>query len=310
MSSCLPFFSVIVPTYARPLQLDACLHSLAGLEYPRGRLEVIVVDDGSETPASAVVERYQDRLPLTLLTQPNQGPAIARNTGAAASGGDYLAFTDDDCAPASDWLRALAGQFSTTPDHAVGGRTIGALADNPYSTASQLLVDYLIEYSLARVTPFFTSNNLALPAARFHSIGGFDPTYVRAAAEDREFCDRWLASGFPMVYAPEARVYHAHVLSFRTFLQQHYHYGYGAFRFHRTRHLRRQARLKVEPPSFYLELLRYPYRRYGRQSATRLAILLAAAQAANAAGFGRAWMGEKSWRATDTRFSTSEGQPP
>jgi GT2 family glycosyltransferase len=64
---------------------------------------------------------------------------------------------------------------------------------------------------------FFTTNNLALPAERFRAIGGFDTTFPLAASEDREFCDRWLHHGYQMTYSPEVVVYHAHVLTLRTF---------------------------------------------------------------------------------------------
>jgi len=54
-----PFFSVIIPTYQRPLQLATCLQALAKLDYPRERFEVIVVDDGSELPFNYVLARLE-----------------------------------------------------------------------------------------------------------------------------------------------------------------------------------------------------------------------------------------------------------
>jgi len=69
---------------------------------------VIVVDDGSEMPLEAVVAAFHDQLDVTLLTEPHAGPATARNTGAVRAKGEFLAFTDDDCTPASDWLQTLA----------------------------------------------------------------------------------------------------------------------------------------------------------------------------------------------------------
>ena len=74
------------------------------LGYPQDRFEVIVVDDGSEPPMDSVVSFFRDRLELVLLSQANSGPAAARNTGAAQAKGKFLAFTDDDCTPAPDWL--------------------------------------------------------------------------------------------------------------------------------------------------------------------------------------------------------------
>jgi hypothetical protein len=95
--------------------------------------------------------------------------------------GQFLAFTDDDCRPAADWLQALAQRFATAPDHAVGGRTVNALTNNPYTTASQLIVDFVYAYynadsvkhaslpptiSFSRRTAFTHSAALTQPSGR------------------------------------------------------------------------------------------------------------------------------------------------
>ena len=118
-----PLFSIIIPTYERPRQLATCLQALTHLAYPSHRFEVIVVNDGSEKPLNSVVDPYRHRLNVILLSQPNAGPATARNTGAAQARGRFLVFTDDDCAPSPDWLKFLAKRFAATPDCAIGGRT-------------------------------------------------------------------------------------------------------------------------------------------------------------------------------------------
>ena len=84
-----PFFSIIVPTHARPRCLATCLQSLTGLDYSAKRWEVIVVDDGSQTPAENVVAPFRSRLNVTLLTQNRAGPAAARNTGAQRAKGEF-----------------------------------------------------------------------------------------------------------------------------------------------------------------------------------------------------------------------------
>lgn len=282
-----PFFSIVIPTYARPERLANCLHSLTRLDYPLKFFEVIVVDDGSEVPADSVVAPFQDQLDITLLVQPNAGPAKARNTGAQRARGKFLAFTDDDCTPAPDWLKTLAARFAAAPDCMIGGRTLNALPDNLYSTASQILIDYLYGYHNANPNQarFFASNNLALATERFHAIGGFDTTFPRAAAEDREFCDRWLNKGYPMIYAPEVLVYHAHHLAFPTFWRQHFNYGRGAVYFHQARSRGVQEPIKVEPLSFYFNLLKYPFLQQSRQLGLLLAALCVVSQVANVAGF-------------------------
>src|SRR5262245_3238353 len=209
-----PFFSIVIPTYNRPAPLAACLQTCALLDYPRDSFEVIAVDDGGAVSLEGVVARFRGVLSVKLLRQGNAGPAAARNRGVLEAKGEFLAFIDDDCSPAPGWLRALAAQLVESPDCAVGGRTLNVLTHNLYSTASQLLISYLFSYfnGNPRAARFFPSNNLSVRANRFRAIGGFDVTYPRAAAEDRELCDRWLHHGQRMIYAPDAVVYHANDL--------------------------------------------------------------------------------------------------
>jgi glycosyltransferase involved in cell wall biosynthesis len=298
-----PSFSIIIPTYNRSERLAICLQSLTQLEYPQGCFEVIVVDDGGEKSLEAVVASFLNQLDITLLTQTNAGPATARNRGAGQAKGQFLAFTDDDCLPDANWLQALATRFAITPDCLIGGRTLNILAENPYSTASQILIDYLYGYYNANPNQarFLASNNFALPADRFHSMGGFDITYARAAGEDREFCDRWLSQQYSMIYAPEAVVYHAHQLGLYTFWRQHFNYGRGAFCFRQMQSLKdspslsaetsadkelaKEEPIKVEPLSFYGKLLIYPFLTSSSQPAFVLSVLLLISQIANTVGF-------------------------
>lgn len=280
-----PFFSIIIPTYNRPEQLARCLESLTCLDYPRQDFEVIVVDDGSKTPLEAVVARH-NQLNLKLIKQTNAGPASARNTGVQHAQGNYLAFTDDDCTPAPDWLTNLAKRFAATPNCLIGGQTINALPNNLYSTTSQLLVDYLYIYHEhnAPDASFFTSNNLSLPVELFKSFGGFDTTFSLAAGEDRELCDRWLSHGYEMVYAPEAQIYHAHNLTFSSFWRQHFNYGRGAFYFYNCRASRTKERIKVNPLQFLINLLSYPFLHKPTQPAILVTALLLGTQIVDVTG--------------------------
>lgn len=281
------FFSIIIPTYNRPERLLYCLKSIAQLDYPLERFEVIVVDDGSEMPIEPVIASFHQHLNLSLRSQVNSGPANARNAGTTVAKGKFLVFTDDDCMPAPEWLKALEARFTQRPNCLVGGRTLNALPDNLYSTASQVLIDYLYEYynPNRNRSSFFASNNLALPAESFHALGGFNTTFPLAAGEDREFCDRWLQHGYQMIYAPEVQVYHAHKLTLHAFWRQHYNYGRGAFCFHQVRARRNMEQLKVEPLSFYFNLLKYPFSQKMSQAAPAIVILFLLSQIANIAGF-------------------------
>ena len=258
--SAAPLFSVIVPTRDRPENVCTCLAALAEQRLASERFEVIVVDDGSATPIDPATFA-SIAIPATVVRQANRGPAAARNAGAALARGTLLAFLDDDCLPAPDWLEALEARSLAEPGAALGGRTVNALPENPFSTASHLLSEYLVGY--LNVDPacsrFHASNNFVVPADAFHAVGGFDETFSIAAAEDREFCGRWLAGGRRLVGAPLAIVRHAHRLTLRSFCRQHMQYGRGAARYRQVRRSTGAARLRREPFSFYTGMLRHPF---------------------------------------------------
>jgi glycosyltransferase involved in cell wall biosynthesis len=281
-------FSVVIPTFNRPTQLRACLEALANIEYSNDAWEVIVVDDGGSQPLDAVVRDFTARLPVCLLRQENAGPAAARNRGAQEARGRFLAFTDDDCAPDKLWLRHLEEALQRHPQALVGGHTLNALRDNAYAGASQLLIDYLYEQWNMGAAQFFASNNMAVSRKPFLEMGGFDTTFTRAASEDREWCERWIASGRELFYAPKATIRHAHNLSLRTLWRQHFAYGSGAWQFHQAR-VARGGQFWKPRLSFYTGLLRYPCgaarRRQTNYYPLAMMALLILTQAAALAGF-------------------------
>jgi GT2 family glycosyltransferase len=286
-----PFFSIIIPTHNRPKQLAICLESLSHLDYPRDRFEVIVVDDGSPIIPEDVVAHFRDRLNVILLTQARTGPAGARNTGVKTANGDFLAFIDDDCAPATHWLRNLSVLFLLASDRAIGGRTINGLPNNLYSVTSQTIID--VAYAYYNPVPnqacFFASNNLTVAADLFHNIGGFDVTFT--TSEDRDFCDRWRHQGFKMAYAPEVVLYHSHDLKFGTFWPQHFNYGRGAYRYHRARAHRGKGRFRPDL-KFYRRLFFIPFIQERGIRVLWVTMLLIISQIANALGFLREWLNQ------------------
>ncbi|MGI8462547.1 MAG: glycosyltransferase [Solirubrobacterales bacterium] len=229
-----PVFSVVVPTIGRPRYLEGCLAALTALDYPSDRYEVVVVNDGGGAPIADVIARFSGELNLCAIEPARTGPSAARNAGAAAAAGTYIAFTDDDCEPEPDWLGRLERQLAENPGAAVGGRTVNGVPDDPRAVASQTVVDALHEHFNRGDSPrFFASSNLAVPAAEFDSLGGFAEHF--RYAEDREICERWSGSGRELVAAPEAVVRHMRTLTPREFARQHYGYGRGAWAFARTR---------------------------------------------------------------------------
>ena len=281
-----PSFSIVIPTYERPDQLRECLQALAALEYPRDRVEVLVVDDGGSAPLEPVIAEAAAALDVTLLRQRNAGPAAARNAGAQRARFDLLAFTDDDCRPEPGWLRALARALAEHPGCMAGGATLN-VSPGVFSTTSQLIVDVVYRHYNADPTRarFLASNNMALPAAAFREVGGFDGAF--RTSEDRDLCDRWTHGGRRIVYAPAARVRHRHPLGARTFCRQHFDYGRGAARFSRARRGRGSGSMLTEL-RFHLDVLNwvgYPLAQVPLGRAPAVAALLGVWQTVNLAGF-------------------------
>lgn len=280
-------FSVIVPTRGRPRQLARCLRALRSQHLPREAFEVIVVWDGEQSGKLDIAAPFTQGLQLRFIEQPQAGPAAARNCGVGHAAGRFLAFTDDDCEPAAGWLATLEAALRAAPGGAAGGRVINALAANHCSAASQLLIDYLsAHHNVEGEARFLTTNNFAAPKDAFEDAGGFDETFRMPAAEDREFCFRWLHAKRPLVYAPEAVVHHSHDMNIGGFLRTHFRYGRGAWRLRRILRKSGSGAIRVEPLRFYLKLLSYPWKvRMAQTGRIRISLLLALSQAANAAGF-------------------------
>lgn len=248
-------FSIIIPTYNRPRQLKECLTALADLASPKDWYEVIVVDDGSSAPLNELVASLTPRMQCFLVRQENRGPAAARNAGVRHSRGRFLAFTDDDCLPDRQWLNAFFLSLEGKAERLVGGRTINLLSDNPYAQTSQKIIE-LVHHHYHSTTSggplFFSSNNIALSAGLYRTIGGFDPDF--RTAEDRDLCDRLRLGGYPLVYQAAALVGHAHDLGLCSFWQLYVAYGRGAFLFNRA-HARRAPGSSTLDFGFYRTVL-------------------------------------------------------
>jgi GT2 family glycosyltransferase len=277
-------FSIVVPTCERPASLGELLAALARLDYARERFEVIVVDDGGRQPMESLLEPFRSSLNVTLLRQENVGPGGARNRGAARAMGRTLAFTDDDCRPDPGWLRAWAAAVAREPRAVFGGLTLNAYPENPFSTATHTLADYVAKHYSPGETAggFFPALNMAVPRDAFLEIGGFDAAL--RFGEDRDFCYRWASAGGAFVYESAAIVQHAHALNLGSFLRLHYRYGTGTGRFRRGCPRKGLPAPEFRPPAWYLRLVLSGGRGRRFLPAVSQMGLLAISQAATAAG--------------------------
>ncbi|MGB7293515.1 MAG: glycosyltransferase [Thermodesulfobacteriota bacterium] len=280
-------FSIIIPTYNRPKEIATCLDSLTGLNYSREKFEAIIVDDGSTLPIDEVIDRFSERLNISLIRKTNNGPASARNKGASMASGKFLAFTDDDCKPDPNWLAGLEDCLSKNSDCIVGGKTLNLLNDNLYSSASQMICELSYNhYNLNHEeASFFCTNNMAVPKARFLKIGGFDESFK--TAEDRDFCNRWKNYGFNMIYCPKAIIYHAHELTLTGFIKQHFNYGRGSYGYYNKKSLhgpgyfRNLIKFNLNPKNLFI----YPFSKYKGFKGISVVSLILTWQLINALGF-------------------------
>jgi GT2 family glycosyltransferase len=284
MSDRNPLISVVVPTKGRPRYLRGCLSALSAANYPRERFEVVVVNDRGGQDVQRAASSFGHQMDVRLVRPDRTGPSAARNAGAAAGRGRYLAFTDDDCEPTPGWIGELKRALEDNPGAAVGGETRNGAAQSA-AAASQIVIDAVhAHFNRDRASPrFFASYNVAFPTEPYLALGGFDERF--RYAEDREMCERWLKSGHRFVHAPEALVYHMRWLTLREFLGQHYGYGRGAAAFHRSRSFERSG--TDDRWGVLRALAHHTARGSGDGHSVRIAAYVALSQLATAAGIGR-----------------------
>lgn len=219
-------YSLIIPVYNRPDEVDELLQSLTAQTYKD--MEVIVVEDGSTVPCAEVVKRYAKLLDLKYFQKINSGPGQSRNYGAERSQGEYLIVLDSDCVLPPGYLSAVEEELNRAPCAAFGG------PDRAHDSFSA--VQKAINYSM---TSFFTTGgirggkrkmdkfyprsfNMGILASLYRQLGGFSPMRF---GEDIDFSIRIFKSGAACRLFPGAWVWHKRRTDFRKFWRQVYNSG-------------------------------------------------------------------------------------
>lgn len=215
-----PEVSVVVCAYNAERTIDACLASLARLNYPN--YEVIVVNDGSTDGTLEIARRHGF---VRLIDQENRGLSAARNVGIAAAAGEIIAFTDSDCVADPDWLFYLVAKFLSSNLQAVGGPNFpppedalipSCVAVSPGGPTHVLLSDDVAEH--------IPGCNMAFRREALEEVGGFDPVF-RAAGDDVDLCWRLQNRGHAIGFSPAAVVWHFRRNTVRDYLKQQQGYG-------------------------------------------------------------------------------------
>jgi glycosyltransferase involved in cell wall biosynthesis len=196
-----PLFSVIIPTHNRKATLERCLDALAAQEGGVADCEVIVVDDGSTDGTADAVAQHRYPFACTICSVPNAGPGRARNAGAARATGTFLAFTEDDVLPGSDWLASARRWLAEGNVDVLEGRTVreGDRAD--------------IRRFEPEPSPSFIPCNLFVRRAVFEQLGGYDDAFFDRKTglyfrEDADLGFRLLSAGYHAVLAGDVVVEH------------------------------------------------------------------------------------------------------
>lgn len=227
------YFSIVIPLYNRPEELDELLASLCEQSYKE--FEVIVVEDGSTQKGDHIVERYRDRLAITYLEKDNSGPGLSRNAGAAKASGDYLIFFDSDCIIPRHYVAEVSAFLEKEPVDAYGGPD----AALPTFTTVQKAINYAMtsflttggirggKRSMEKFHP--RSFNLGVSREAFNRLGGYG---TMRFGEDIDFSLRLMKAGFRTALIPGAYVYHKRRSTFRQFFKQVYNSGIARINLH------------------------------------------------------------------------------
>ncbi|MGH7589225.1 MAG: glycosyltransferase family 2 protein [Gemmatimonadota bacterium] len=209
--------SIIVPAYARAGLTRQCLRTLLGQSH-QVSWEVVVIDDGSPEDLSESLGLHDDRIRV-LRREENGGFAKVCNEGAAATGGEFLVFLNNDTLPRDGWLDALVRRASEHPQAGILGSRL-LYPDGTVQHAGVVICqDRYPRHVYAgfpgdhpavlRPRPFqaVTAASMLVRREVFDALGGFDTAY-RNGLEDADLCLRAGELGHQVHYVPESVVVH------------------------------------------------------------------------------------------------------
>ena len=227
-------YSIIVPVFNRPDEVDELLESLCSQTLKN--FEVIIVEDGSKTPCKDVCDKYAGILDLHYYYKENSGPGQSRNYGVERARGEYVLIVDSDAVAPHGFMQAIDDELQRQPSDAWGG------PDAAHESFTD--VQKAISYAM---TSFFTTGgirggkkqldkfyprsfNLGIRREAYLALGGFSKTRFSKMSlygEDIDFSIRIYKAGYSCRLFPEAWVWHKRRTDFRKFWRQVYNSGYA-----------------------------------------------------------------------------------
>ena len=224
-------YSIIVPVYNRPDEVDELLESLSNQTLKD--FEVIIVEDGSIKTCKDVCDKYADILVLHYYAKENSGPGQSRNYGAERANGDYLLILDSDVVLPEGYLAAVDAELTAK---SYEQKSIAAFGGPDAAHPSFTPVQKAISYSM---TSFFTTGgirggkakldkfyprsfNMGIRRNVYQQLGGFSKMRF---GEDIDFSYRIVEAGHSPKLFPGAWVWHKRRTDFRKFFRQVYNSG-------------------------------------------------------------------------------------
>jgi glycosyltransferase involved in cell wall biosynthesis len=224
-----PTVTVIIPTHNRCSALRQTLDALRDQTYPLQQVEVIVVADGCTDGTAEMLCHYEASFALHVIEQPGQGPAGARNCGAAQAKGRLLIFLDDDIESAPSLIEAHVRAHASQPDRVVIGYLPPVIQEPTDFFRIELRGWWEAMFQPMRQPGHrygywnLLSGNFSLEAELFARVGGFDPTL--RCHEDYELGVRLIKAGASFTFAADALGYHHEVTDLNRSLQRQYQEG-------------------------------------------------------------------------------------
>lgn len=220
-------YSVIVPVYNRPDEVDELLKSLTTQTFKD--FEVIIVEDGSTRTCNTVCNGYSGVLDIHYYLKDNSGPGQSRNYGAERAKGEYLIILDSDVVLPPGYFDAVNDELEHEDADAFGGPD----SAHPSFTYTQKAISY-------SMTSFFTTGgirggkkkkldkfyprsfNMGIKRSVYSALSGFSKMRF---GEDIDFSIRIFKAGYRCRLFPEAWVWHKRRTDFRKFFRQVYNSG-------------------------------------------------------------------------------------
>ena len=221
-------YSIIVPVYNRPDEVDELLESLSN--QTQKDFEVIIVEDGSIKTCKDVCNKYAGILVLYYYVKENSGPGQSRNYGVERAHGEYIIILDSDVVLPDGYLQAVDNfiNFQSSDLVAFGGPD----AAHPSFTPIQKAISYSmtsffttggIRGGKAKLDKFYPrSYNMGIRRDVYQQLGGFSKMRF---GEDIDFSYRIVEAGYKPQLIPEAWVWHKRRTDFRKFFRQVYNSG-------------------------------------------------------------------------------------